>query len=141
MDECRGYVTLDGDEIQCGRQNHHNANHGPHDNQCPSFKIVDSFCMSVASCTKACFKLLDTTIQVMLDFEDSHAWHNIFTRVWNVVLAFKIVDEGMEFHSHCLPKLCLKRTACGSAKKWMSSLYFNALACAASKRGSRSSLK
>ncbi len=141
MDECRGYVTLDGDEIQCGRQNHHNANHGPHDNRCPSFKTVDSFCLSVASRTKVCFKLLNTTIQVTLDFESPRAWQDILTRVWNVVPAFKIVDEGMEFHSHHLPKLCLKRTACGSVKRWMSSLYFNALAYAASKRGSGTSLK
>ncbi len=73
MDEFRGYVTLDGDEIQCGCQNHHNANHGPHDNRCARFKIVDSFCLSVTSCTKACFKLLDTTIRVTLDFEGLRA--------------------------------------------------------------------
>jgi hypothetical protein len=117
MDECHGYVTLDRDEIQCGHQNHYNANRGPHDKRCPSFKVDDSFCLSVASCTKAGFKLLDTTIWVTLDFEGPRTQQDILTRVWNVVPAIKFVDEGMEFHSHCLPKLCLKKTACGSVKR------------------------
>ncbi len=124
MDECRGYVTLDKNEIQCGRQNHHNANRWPHNNRCPSFKIVNSFYLSVPSCTKVCFKFLDTTIQVMLDFEGPRAWQDIFTRVWNVAPAIKFADEGMEFHSHHLPELCLKRTACGSVKRWIVFIIF-----------------
>jgi hypothetical protein len=124
MDECRSYVTLDGDEIQCGHQNHHNASRGPHDNQCPSFKKANSFCLSVASCTKACFKLLDTTIWVTLDFEGPYAWQDIRTRVQKVVPAIKFVDEGMEFHSHHLPELCLKRTACTSVKRWTVFIIF-----------------
>mmetsp|Transcript_30431 Transcript_30431/g.69426 ORF Transcript_30431/g.69426 Transcript_30431/m.69426 type:complete len:365 (+) Transcript_30431:856-1950(+) len=101
VDKCSRDIALSRTQLEFGGKNHHRANSRPLSHRGPSFEVIHTLRLAVATDNKPGLELLDAAVGVALAFEgpgrrkDLHAWSS-----FNVVPAAHLVVKGANLHTH-----------------------------------------